>query len=49
MLTYQEVVELRGHDSYVYHLAFSPDGSRLASASGDGTARIWTGRRSKRE
>jgi WD40 repeat protein len=32
---------LRGHTSYVECVTFSPDGSRLASASGDGTIRVW--------
>jgi len=33
---------LVGHDSYIYGLAFSPDGQCLASTgSHDGTARIW--------
>jgi WD40 repeat protein len=41
LTTYQEVAELRGHDSYVHSLAWSPDGTRLASASGDRTVRIW--------
>jgi hypothetical protein len=29
------------HTNYVFSLAFSPDGSSLASGSGDGTVRIW--------
>jgi WD40 repeat protein len=32
---------LRGHQNWIQGLAFSPDGKRLASASGDRTARIW--------
>lgn len=32
---------LRGHTDVIHGLAFSPDGKWLASASADGTARIW--------
>src|SRR5262249_54390009 len=32
---------LRGHESYVYDVAFSPDGEHVASVAWDGTARLW--------
>jgi WD40 repeat protein len=32
---------LAGHTDHVLGVAFSPDGARLATASGDGTARLW--------
>jgi eukaryotic-like serine/threonine-protein kinase len=37
----QEKHELRGNQAVVYGLAFSPDDGRLASASADGTLRLW--------
>ena len=40
-------VELRsfvGHTSVVHSVVFSLDGSRLASASGDGMVKVWDAR-----
>ncbi|MGV9976169.1 WD40 repeat domain-containing protein [Micromonospora wenchangensis] len=41
-VTAGEVAELRGHAQVAWSVALSPDGRRVASGSGDGTARIWT-------
>ena len=32
---------MRGHESRVWQLAASSDGRQLASASADGTVRVW--------
>ena len=32
---------IKGHDAEIWRLAFSPDGTKLASASQDGTAKVW--------
>ena len=37
----RQVATLRGHISHIHALAWSPDGTRLASTSYDFTARIW--------
>ena len=41
MMMPQGAAVLRGHDSNVSSAAFSPDGSRIVTASLDNTARLW--------
>ena len=40
-LCHSELVTLRGHTSGVKNVTYSPDGSRLASASYDQTVKVW--------
>ena len=40
-LCHSDLLTLKGHTSWVLGVAFSPDGQRLASASWDGTAKVW--------
>ena len=37
----RQLLSLEGHASRVNGVALSPDGSRLASRSADGTVRLW--------
>jgi len=37
----QLVARLEGHSGPVNDATFSPDGQRVVTASGDGTARVW--------
>jgi len=37
----EELAVLRGHANHVMAVTFSPDGTQLATASDDHTARIW--------
>jgi WD40 repeat protein/DNA-binding SARP family transcriptional activator len=39
--TGESVLSFQGHDPDVNHVAFSPDGSRLASTGDDGQLRVW--------
>ncbi len=40
-LCHPDELTLEGHAGSVWSVAFSPDGQRLASGSGDGTVKIW--------
>ena len=41
LATGQELITLKGHAGWVNSVAFSPDGTMLASGSHDGYVRIW--------
>jgi WD40 repeat protein len=36
------LLTLTGHSGYVLSVAWSPDGTKIATASDDGTARVWS-------
>jgi hypothetical protein len=36
-----ELLQLTGHDGFVFGVAVTPDGSRIMTGSGDKTARVW--------
>ncbi len=40
--TGRQMLSLKGARSFVYCVAFSPDGGRVLSGDGDGTSRIWS-------
>jgi WD40 repeat protein len=40
-LCHSDLLTLKGHTANVNSVAFSPDGSRLASASADGSVKVW--------
>jgi len=40
-LCHQDVLTLRGHQSWVSAVAYSPDGARLVTAGGDKVADVW--------
>src|SRR5262249_49752190 len=39
--TGQELLTLKGHTGWVYSVAFSPDGTRIVSGSGEGAVKVW--------
>ena len=40
-LVHEQECTLRGHSSYVFSVAYSPDGKHIVSGSGDKTVKIW--------
>jgi hypothetical protein len=41
VVTGQEIMTVPAHNGSIYSVVFSPDGRRLASASGDGKVKVW--------
>jgi hypothetical protein len=39
--TGSQLFELQGHDRWIYSVAYSPDGKRILTGSGDRTAKVW--------
>lgn len=40
-LKFHELAVLKGHEQWINTIAFSPDGTRIASGSSDNTVRVW--------
>ena len=38
----QPLLQLKGHDDWVFHASFSRDGSKIVTTSKDNTARLWS-------
>ena len=47
VITSRVQLTIKSHEAEIWRLAFSPDGTKLASASQDGTAKVWDTRTGK--
>lgn len=47
-LCHSDPFTLKGHAGFVYSVAFSPDGKRLATGSADQTVKLWEARRTRK-